>query len=301
MEQTDTPFVSVIVPVFNDPERLRLCLNALQHQSYQRDCYEIIVVDNGSREDIGAALGFPAGIQFVKEPQPGSYAARNTGVKMARGSVLAFTDADCIPHGEWIARGVARLQAHPEVGLVAGGIKVFFQDAERPTAVELYESITAFPQRKYVEEYHYGATANVFTWRRVMDKIGPFNAALISGGDREWGQRVYAAGLPLVYAEEVEIKHPARRSFEELSNKVVRVTKGMEALRRKQVGSFMPFAKDTVKDLLPPLGKIRGIWADARLHGTSQRCQVTGVMLSLRYAKAWARIRARAGGLEHVR
>lgn len=301
MNTIEKPFVSIIVPVFNDTERLRHCLNALQAQTYPRDRYEIIIADNGSNHDVAAALGNPAGVTVVVERTPGSYAARNAALPLARGEVLAFTDADCVPHNEWLARGVARLQAHPEAGLVAGVITLFFHDAKRPTAVELYESLTAFPQHKYVAKYHYGATANVFTWRRVMDAIGPFNAALTSGGDREWGQRVYAAGLPLVYAEEVQVQHPARRSFGELSHKVVRVTKGMETLRRKQAGSFPAFAKDTVKDLLPPLGKIRSIWADSRLRGAKQRCQVTGVMLGLRYTKAWARIRARTGGLQHVR
>lgn len=300
MEQ-HTPFVSVIIPVFNDTERLGRCLVALEAQTFPRQQFEIIVVDNGSDHDVGAALGERENLIIAHEQRPGSYAARNAGLALAQGDVLAFTDSDCVPHPEWLARGVARLQANPEAGLVAGAINVFFQQANRPTAVELYESITAFPQHKYVAKYHYGATANVFAWRRVMDVIGPFNATLTSGGDREWGQRVYAAGLSLIYAEEVQVQHPARRSFDELSRKIVRVTGGMETLRREQPGSFASFAKDTVKDLLPPWSKIRGIWADKRLNSAAQRWQVTGVLLGLRYTQAWARVRARTGGLTHVR
>jgi hypothetical protein len=56
-----------------------------------------------------------------------------------------------------------------------------------------------------------------------------------------------------------------------------------------------------IKDLLPPLRKIRTLWADRRLRGPSERWRVTGVLLGLRYTRAWARVRARAGALRHVR
>jgi glycosyltransferase involved in cell wall biosynthesis len=299
--QPQQPFVSVIIPVFNDAERLGRCLAALARQTYPAGRFEVVVVDNGSADDIRPLLAPHPWAVLASETRPGSYAARNAGLAVARGDVLAFTDSDCVPEPEWLACGVACLQRHPECGLVAGAITVFFREPERPTAVELYESITAFPQQKYVEKYRYGATANMFTRRDVFARVGSFDAALTSGGDREWGQRVHAAGLPLVYADEARVQHPARRSFGELSHKIVRVTNGMERLRARQPGSLRPFAKALARDLLPPLAKIRGIWADRRLRGAGQRAKVTGVLLGLRYTQAWARLRARAGHLEQVR
>lgn len=295
MEPADgePPFVSVIIPVFNDTARLRGCLDALARQTYPRARHEVVVVDNGSSDDVRAALGQVEGAIFAVERRPGSYAARNAGIAVARGEVLAFTDSDCLPQPDWIERGVARLLADPACGLVAGGITLFSHDPARPTAAELYERVTAFPQQKYVEKYHYGATANLFARRAVFARVGPFDAALASGGDREWGQRVHAAGLPLVYADEARVLHPARRTFAELSRKVARVTGGIEQLRARRPGSLRPFAKALLRDLLPPLGKIRGVWRDPRLAGAGQRLRVTGVLLALRYAQAWARLRAR--------
>jgi glycosyltransferase involved in cell wall biosynthesis len=292
------PLVSVIIPVYNDAARLRRCLLALAEQTYPR--YEVIVVDNGSADDVAAAV---AGLPFVRlcaEARPGSYAARNAGLAQARGDLLAFTDSDCVPEPGWIAAGVARLQAAPGCGLVAGSIALFCA-GPRPTPVELYECLTAFPQQEYVERDHYGATANLFTTRAVMERVGPFAAALTSGGDREWGQRVHAAGLPLIYADEVRVGHPARRSFGELARKIARVTNGIERLRARQPGSFRPFARAVVKDLLPPAAKLGRIWRDRRLGGAATRAQVAGVLLGLRYARAWARVRARAGALAHLR
>ena len=69
---------SVIVPVYNDVVRLRKCLTALVNQDFGEDRYEIIVVDNGSDEDVEdcCADEFP-GVLFFREEKKGSYAARN--------------------------------------------------------------------------------------------------------------------------------------------------------------------------------------------------------------------------------
>jgi glycosyltransferase involved in cell wall biosynthesis len=290
------PFVSVVIPVYDDAARLRRCLQALAAQTYPRDRFEVIVVDNGSSDDVGAAV---AGLPFVvlaAEARRGSYAARNAGVALSRGTILAFTDSDCVPEPGWLAAGAARLVANPGCGLVAGRIELFFAGPS-PTAVELYERITAFPQHEYVERDHYGATANMLTWRTVMERIGPFAAQLASGGDREWGQRVHAAGLPLIYADEVRVGHPARRTFGELARKVARVTGGIEALRARSRDSRGPFVRAVIKDLLPPAGKIRRIWADRSLGGAASRLGVVGVLIGLRYTRALARIQARLGAL----
>ena len=54
MTDSNFPFVSVIIPVYNDFLRLRICLKALENQSYPKDLFEIIAVDNGSDEDVGS-------------------------------------------------------------------------------------------------------------------------------------------------------------------------------------------------------------------------------------------------------
>ncbi|MCA1631767.1 MAG: glycosyltransferase family 2 protein [Acidobacteria bacterium] len=196
---TAHPFVSVIVPVYNDPERLLLCLQALGRQTYPQDLYEIVVVDNGSDESLDelvARSGCRA--RLCSEARPGSYAARNRGLSVARGEVIAFTDADCIPARDWIERGTERLRSAPGCGLVAGRVEVSPRDPKRPTAVELYEARTALTQKLYVEEGRFGATANLFAFRDTFARVGLFDEELKSGGDLEWGQRVAGSGYGLV-------------------------------------------------------------------------------------------------------
>ena len=103
--------VSVIIPVYNDAERLKLCLDALARQTYPGDRYEVIVVDNGSQQDPELVTSRYEQVTLAHEACRGSYAARNTGLALARGDVLAFTNSDCIPAADWIEHGVARLGA----------------------------------------------------------------------------------------------------------------------------------------------------------------------------------------------
>lgn len=288
---TNASFVSVIIPVYNDGERLRLCLAALAAQTYPASRFEVIVVDNAADESLAELSRAYPWLKLAREPRPGSYAARNTGLSLAVGDVLAFTDADCIPAPDWLEQGGARLSAEANCGLVAGRIRVFFRDPARPTAVELHESLHAFPQHKYVSEARYGATANLFTRRAVFEHVGPFNDQLKSGGDQEWGNRVHAAGYRQVYCEEAAVGHPARRSFRELFRKVTRVTGGHYQLEGRPRYSVLRF----LLDLRPPTYIVVKACSDRRLRGVRQRLQFIVVETSIRYFRAWERLRLTRG------
>ncbi|MEC4818409.1 MAG: glycosyltransferase family A protein, partial [Scytonema sp. PMC 1069.18] len=236
-----SPFVSVIIPVFNDASRLKICLEALEKQTYQKSLYEVIVVDNASelQENIaGVVAQFPQAISAY-ESLPGSYAARNKGLSLATGEVIAFTDADCIPAPDWIEKGVKNLLQVPNCGLVAGQINIFCKNPHQGTPVELYERILSLPQKEFLEKHHYGATANVFTWKSVIEKVGYFDATLKSSGDLEWGQRVHSWGYKQIYAEDTYVAHPARYSFQQLYKRIIRLAGGFYDLRIRKEPSFL--------------------------------------------------------------
>jgi len=279
---TNTPLISVIIPVHNDTPRLRLCLAALVGQSYPH--YEIIVVDNGSSEPLDALRqDFPQ-VRFLQEPTPGSYVARNTGVRAALGVYLAFTDSDCIPAWDWLAKGVQHLQ-QPGVDIVGGKIDLFFADPHQPTAVELYESLFAFRVRVYIEKFNYTVTANLFTTKEVFQKVGAFNAALFSGGDREWCNRALASGYALRYADEVRIMHPARRHFSELWHKERRTLGGWRALQKGKSHLYNHF--------VPPLKSTGQIIASRRF-SWRQKLLIISVLWRLRSLRAWYVLTAKA-------
>lgn len=297
-------FVSVIVPVFNDVERLRLCLQALAEQTYQSDRYEVIVVDNASEttEEIRSLVAeFPFAI-YGSELVPGAYAARNRGLSLAKGDILAFTDADCIPAVDWLERGVAHLCCHPNCGLVAGQVNLFFRSAEA-NSIELYESVTAFPQQKLLCQHRGAATANVFTFRAVMDAVGPFNAELRSHGDLEWGQRVFSAGYQQIYAADVCVAHPARYTFGQLHRRTVRLAGGafgrLMQTEHNALQKNMVFAKLLVADLLPPVNFAISVFKDTRLGGFRQKGAAVLVLCWVRAVSAMEKVRLRFGGVPY--
>ena len=285
-----SPFVSVIIPVFNDAERLQTCLRALEVQTYAKELYEVIVVDNGSDESVGPIVALFNQARSTYESKPGSYAARNKGVSIAKGEVIAFTDSDCIPAKGWIERGVANLLDNPKCGLVAGKVQLFLKNPARPTAVEIYEGIRAFSQEEYIKERHFGATANIFTFRSVIDDVGPFDERLKSGGDVEWGQRVFSAGYRQIYANDTRVAHPARRSFGQLYRKIARCTLDIrhEGLNKATV--------TYLRQLFPPMRKILRVWSDKRLTGINKRLKCIFVLLFARYVVVWERTRLLLGG-----
>ncbi|MGG6240601.1 glycosyltransferase [Nodosilinea sp. AN01ver1] len=302
MSESESPLVSVIIPVFNDGERLRLCLAALAKQTYARSRFETIVVDNGS-DDLGLIKDLVAvydNATLAVEPLPGSYVARNRGLELAKGEVIAFTDADCIPAADWLERGVARLRQAPNCGQVVGRINLFFADPQRPTAVELYESLTAFPQERLLREQHGGATANVFTWRQVIDRVGCFDPRLKSNGDLEWGRRVFEAGFQQVYADDVQVGHPARRSLGELYRRTVRLAGGYYDVQLKQAKSLgqrqLVFVQALLQNLVPPVFFVVNVFGDGRLKSLDQKLKVSSVMVMVRYISAWETLRLKFGG-----
>src|SRR5471032_2792442 len=94
-EDEPTPFVSVVIPHYNDLDNLTICLQRLRRQSWPSDRFEVIVADNNSTCGIEAVRRIAPDIRVVPAAEQGAGPARNAGVAVARGDVLAFIDSDC--------------------------------------------------------------------------------------------------------------------------------------------------------------------------------------------------------------
>ncbi|MBW4693749.1 MAG: glycosyltransferase family 2 protein [Lyngbya sp. HA4199-MV5] len=297
MSQSSFPYVSIIIPVFNDTDRLQLCLQALEKQTYPNEYYEIIVVDNNSQENVASVVASFRQVTLAYESRPGSYVARNKGLGLAKGHIIAFTDADCIPAADWLENGVAAFLSAPNIGLVAGRIDLFVKDPQKPNPIELYESIAlSFPQDRFLEDERFGVTANLFTTRAVLDDVGLFDETLKSGGDKQWGQRVFATGYRQMYADAALVKHPARDSWEDLCKRSIRIIGGRYDLMQKNSRSSLHALLDFILFLKPPFRSLFRIWTDQRLHGTQQKFQFFVVMLRLRSIAIQERFRLQFGG-----
>jgi len=250
MKQNDLKnhLISVIIPVYNDSGNLLNCLEALSKQTLDESMYEIVVVDNGSSDEINEVVqGFPK-INFYHEYKEGSYAARNKGILNSKGDILAFTDSDCIPNDNWLEKGLSALVNNDSLGLIGGRINYFARDENNMTTAELWEILNQYDQAECVNNMRFALTANLFTRRSVMDEVGLFNSDLKSAGDYEWGNRAYEKGLNIYYDEEIIVSHPARSNLAELSRKVRRLVGGRFDTRNinkdevvKQINILQPF------------------------------------------------------------
>ena len=205
---------SVIIPAYNDSDRLKLCLDALAKQTVPQDQYEVIVIDNGSDYPPRELVESYSFCRFTEESKPGSYAARNKGLELAQGEIIAFTDADCIPEPNWLEEGIKAVSVEGFDGQIGGAIELFAKDPENPNKVELFDMIFGLKQEKHVSHWHFAATANMFTLRSIIDEVGPFNDKIMSGGDTQWGTNLHSLGRTVLYEPKAIIKHPARNDYE---------------------------------------------------------------------------------------
>jgi GT2 family glycosyltransferase len=207
--------VIAVVTTVRDGERaLGGLADALDAQTL-RD-FMWVVIDNASR-DRTAAVARARGATVVSEPRPGRARARNRGVAATGAALLAFTDADCRPRPDWLARLAEPLRRGEP--LVAG--RVVVTTGAAPNAVERFESLWRFrddPQRGWAP------TANLGMRREAFDAIGGFDARFRHiGEDVDLCLRAGAAGFPLGRCPAAVVEHPAetalrpvlRRSFEQ--------------------------------------------------------------------------------------
>ncbi len=221
MSDQSRPFVSVIVPVYNDPEGIQRCLEALGSQTYPEERFEVLVVDNGSTDHTREVIKEFDVELLVEDEVQGSYAARNRGIENAEGEILAFTDADCTSEPEWITEGVKTLEEE-NADLVGG--RVVFEFSEKKTAAERFDASVNMRNDQSVRG-GVAKTANVFTKRIVIEDIGCFPQHLRSGGDVYWSSAATDAGYNLVYGAEAIVRHPSRQ-LRELLRKQYRVGTG---------------------------------------------------------------------------
>lgn len=234
------PSVTVIVPVHGDRGLLIKTARALAAQDYA-GALDVVLVDNGDNLGLAAATDVLPSVQLVQEPTPGSYSARNAALDFATGEVLAFTDADCIPDPSWLTRGVEALRAAEVPAFVGGAVQLFAGNVERPSFAELWDTLNFLRQESYVRVEGWAATANMITSRATFDVVGPFDAKLKSGGDREWGERASAAGVLAVYCPRAVVRHPARATMSELQRKARRVSRGdVDTRRSRGLPAFDP-------------------------------------------------------------
>jgi lipopolysaccharide/colanic/teichoic acid biosynthesis glycosyltransferase/glycosyltransferase involved in cell wall biosynthesis len=207
--------VSVIVPAYNAAAVLPRCLSALARQNFPCDRYEVILVDDGSRDET-ATVARAAGVRVISQPNAGPAAARNAGAAAATGELLLFTDADCAPEPGWISALAAPFDLQRMVGAtlgsatIAGAKGAYLTDQRgavpRFTQLEYedrYDRMVGAESIDFIDTYSAAYRRDVFLANRGFDAIFP----TASVEDQELSFRLAEKGYRLVFVPEARVYH----------------------------------------------------------------------------------------------
>lgn len=136
--ELDQPLFTVIIPHLNQSCELETCLASLDAQRLDRTRFEVIVVDNGSASPPHDVIARHLGVRLLSELQPGPGPARNAGVQEASGEFLAFIDADCRSHPDWLLSALKAFRTYPDRTILGGDVRIWRED-KNYTAIEAYE------------------------------------------------------------------------------------------------------------------------------------------------------------------
>ncbi len=250
------PFVSIIVPVYNNAKLIFKCVESLLNQTYPKDKMEIIIVDNGSKDNTVKVIEqYPIKL-FIEDKIQSSYAARNKGIDNAKGEVIAFTDSDAIADENWLQCGIEDME-RLNVDYLGSRVEMF-SSQDKLSHCDMFEMYFAFPIDRHIEQFHFASTCNLFVRKEVFDSVGNFDSRFTSGGDVEFGTRVWLKGLKQGYSDKAIIHHPTRSTLKALIKRSIRYGKGQATLSKLYPERFGKLYKVIFKLLFshPPKPKI---------------------------------------------
>ncbi len=199
------PRISVIMPTYNRAAAVRLCLTALAEQTVPPEAFEVVVVDDGSRDDTEAAAASrpELNVKYVWQQNAGANAARNRGVEHAAAPLLLFINDDTIAAPGLLG---AHLDTHaaardPHVA-VLGRMTIHPDYADSPFSPLHHDA--SFAPLAGQEAVHWTSffTCNVSVKSAFLAQVGGFDPALRWHEDIELGERMHQHGLQLLYRPE---------------------------------------------------------------------------------------------------
>ncbi|MEK7571954.1 MAG: glycosyltransferase [Patescibacteria group bacterium] len=200
------PFISVVIAAYNEEKYLPYCLEALQQQTYPRTNFEIIVVDNNST-DKTAAIAKAAGAKIITEKRQGNIFAVTTGMTKAEGEIIATTDADTIPHANWLQKIAETLQPKEIIGLTGAITLEIKNPLKRVIAEKIYD---LFQQVHFFIGKPNFSGFNLAVKRKSFHKVGGIDMDYKMSCDVDLGLRLGETGK-VVYAKDVIATTSLRR------------------------------------------------------------------------------------------
>ena len=212
LPHSQSPLVTVIVPTFNRREWIGECLDSVLAQTYQN--IEIIVVDDGSSDGtaewIKSQPSF-SGIQLHVQPNQGASVARNNGIALAKGDLIAFIDSDDLLLPAHVETAVKKFEEEAELGLFccdsmmidAHGHELFGGKTWHTALSEAKGVEVKSGFRKLEDVFAFSNCFPGFTLRReVFEKLGGFDQSIFPADDYDLALRVAGSDYRVFYQHE---------------------------------------------------------------------------------------------------
>jgi len=211
--------ISVIIPAYNAEKLIRRCLDSLTHQSVDSDRYEVIVVDDGSTDATTEIVASHPAVRLLRQANAGPAAARNHGVREARGEIILLTDSDCRLTPTWIEAMTAPFQSDADVVGVKGRyLTVQAAPAARFVQLEYehkYDKLKRHETIDFIDTYSAGFKREVFLEMGGYDEDFPVACA----EDVELSYRMSKRGYRMVYKPEAIVYHMHPETFRDYLKK----------------------------------------------------------------------------------
>lgn len=190
----NTPLVSVIIPVYNGEQFLAQAIESVLDQSYKE--IEIIVVDDGSTDNTAQiANSFQENIRYTYQSNSGPSAARNHGIKIAKGEAIAFLDIDDMWSQDKLEIHASYLAANPSVDIVQGLIQQITISEEQLKNQASFEIAS--------QPYQFINLGSAMYRKLVFDKIGLLDETLKYAEDFDWFLRAWENNISKVVLDRV--------------------------------------------------------------------------------------------------
>lgn len=193
--------VSVVVPVYNGSKYIQKAIESVLSQTYKN--YEIIVIDDGSTDDTRQKLHvYHEHIRYVFQQNRGSAAARNLGINLAKGELIAFLDSDdfwTMP--EKLEKQVACFQANPDLGGINTGWRIVDGEGKHIKTVQPWHKAPNLDLETWLKKKCVRTSAMVFR-REWLLKVGGFDEELRQSHDVDLVLRLSLAGCQTEWLKE---------------------------------------------------------------------------------------------------
>ena len=262
--------ISIIICTYNREKYIRPLLESIVKNDYPTTDYEIVLVDNNCTDNThGVCEQFAAAhkevaFRYVIEPEQGLSAARNKGIKEAKGDIIIYVDDDALVDTDYIRQYAEHFATYPETMAAGGPIEPLYETKE-PSWMSPYTKALLTAWMNYgnqVREYpngRYPGGGNAAYRKEVFDKVGLFNTELgrkgnllLASEEKDIFDKMKVLGMKVLYLPTPVLHHciPQAKLEEDYFNRLTLQIGRSERMRTRAIskGKYLSrLASEVVK------------------------------------------------------